>query len=141
MAGFNLLRSLPEARSLRSLDRWHGATDLLLPHGCGYPISLGCPNFGIDWAVEHRDGRTTIRDAHLVDAVVGRPLPRYSIEISTEDYRTEVVEFASAARAFYFSSERKTVPADDRDMHRSFWHEYDARLELANQIGRPIPGR
>jgi hypothetical protein len=139
MAGLALLRSLGDA-DVPETERWRGGYDFMVPHGCGYPIVLGCGNVGIDWSVEHADGVTTIRDVQLQGLGRGTLAARLGVQVPTSQYLGEVVDFARAAREFYFL-EPKRLPEDafERDSHRAFWSEYERRLAFAEQSDRAMP--
>ena len=115
---------------LRTVDEDHEPGDTyLLCHGCGYPLSFGCPNFGTDWTVRH-DGEEVV----LEQAVhYGQGEQRFDLttRLPSADYRRAVVAFARQARDFYFADGPRTPEAWEQDLHDQFWVEFDERLERA----------
>ncbi len=128
---------------LRTVDRDHHPADravhgYLLCHHCGFPY-FACSNFGTTWTVRH-DGPSVViggvshhgvldvpknRDSVAVDL----DFPAASTRLPIEQYRAEIVAFATAARDFYFADGPKVLDdPDEREMHDQFWAEYDGLL-------------
>src|SRR4051812_22498193 len=59
---------------LRSIDAdsvaFEGAPlggEFVLCHGCGYPLGLGCTNFGTNWVVRHEGDHVVLSDVMTID--------------------------------------------------------------------------
>lgn len=117
---------------LRTLDADHElGGDYLLTHGCGYPVLLGCSNFGTDWTVRHHGGDVVLGPAihygdgeHTFDAFARVPMA---------DYRLAVVAFATQARDFYIGDGPRTPEPWEQDLHEQLWAEFEQRLQRAQQ--------
>ncbi|MEA2677614.1 MAG: hypothetical protein QOJ81_1755 [Chloroflexota bacterium] len=106
----------------------------LLGHDCGFPIGLGCTNFGTDWAVRHDGDHVVLSDAYTIDMTGDPPEFRsrrfdVDVRILLTLYRETVVRFAREAREFYFVD--GTHGSDMPDLDKGFWAEFDSRLERA----------
>ena len=124
---------------LRTIERDHGTAstgfdEYLLCHGCGYPFSLGCDNFGTDWVVEHRGDDVVLRNVRHHDATRGGIALDVRADLSLREYAGEVTRFARAARGFYMAAPPRRVPDDERSFHDAFWREFDDRLAAASDI-------
>lgn len=119
---------------LRTVDRDHDAANpvihnaYLLSHDCGFP-DFACSNFGTTWAVRHGNGVVQILD---VESHASAPLvrdlrfPEAEIDVPLEQYRDEVLRFATDARAAYFADgERQIADDEERSLYEGFWAEYD----------------
>lgn len=80
-------------------------------------VILGCNN-GIDWSVTH-DGDTVIIE--LEDGT--------RENISIDEYKKKVFEFADKVETFYKSCAPKKIPKDkiDHDGYIAFWNEWHRR--------------
>jgi len=101
----------------------------LLCHGCGYPLSFGCANYGTDWHVEHLGDIVLLSDAYFGSH---RIVPEVKAHVSLGVYRREIVKFAREAREFYFTIGPR--PSDMPDLHQEFWAEFDERLARAEAL-------
>ena len=123
---------------LRTIDQdhsggWSALGETLLCHGCGYPFSFGCGNFGTDWTVEHAGDDVLLYGARHHDASRGGISHEVRVRLPREGYAHEVVTFARAARDFYMAAEPRRVPEDELAFHREFWREFDDRLEQSSR--------
>lgn len=105
----------------------------LLCHGCGYPLSFGCTNFGTNWWVR-QDGDDVILSVPLL--VDEQRVQRFETEtrIPVADYARQVISFAREARRFYFQTGPRDPEDWELDLHRAFWVEYDERLARAELV-------
>jgi len=123
---------------LRTLEQDHTpatrVTDyFLLCHGCGYPMSFGCGNFGSDWVVRHIGEQVVLTVATHRDATLEPSRVRFDAMavVPADDYRREIVAFAAEARRFHVASGPRTVEDWEQDFHDRFWAEFDERLKRA----------
>jgi hypothetical protein len=127
---------------LRTIDQDHvrafpATGEPLLCHGCGYPFSFGCSNFGTDWNVEHAGEDVMLHGAIHYDATGGFVSHDVRVRLPREAYVREVAKFAQVSRDFYLAAEPRIVPEGEHAYHVEFWREFDARLALASRdIGR-----
>ena len=119
---------------LRTLDHdfLPTAEDLLILHGCGAILMLGC-HLGITWSVRHHPGATRISDVRRHETPSGEPVttfPGLSLDVARQEYEAVIVRFALTARRLFEESPTKTEFVDswDREQYRDFWREYDALL-------------
>lgn len=129
---------------LRTLEQDHTRTDpvsggYLLCHGCGYPLSFGCSNFGTDWVVRH-EGDTVVLDraTHYGSVRAGRADPHETefdahARVPIDQYRRQVVAFAEEARDFYLASGPRQLEEWEQKFHQKFWAEFDERLARATE--------
>lgn len=132
---------------LRTLEQDHTPANpvsggYLLCHGCGYPISFGCPNFGTDWVVRHEGDIVVLSQAtHYAAVHVGRadrPQERefdVRARVPMNHYRRQVVAFAEEARAFLLTSEPHRPEEWEQEFPEQFWAEFEERLERAKAQG------
>jgi hypothetical protein len=124
-AALALLRTLSAEHSPRTR-----VADRLIPHGCGTILMMGCP-IGIDWSVAHVGAAVRLDDVvryettHDGDAI---RLPGLSVVVSRDDYRDEVVSFASKAKEPFAGVEKVFSDEFDQDQYESFWDEYERLL-------------
>jgi len=121
---------------LRTLEADHCPAErvsagYLLCHGCGYPVSFGCGNFGTDWVVRHEDGGVFLsQPSHFEPS--GETEFDVRVHVPIGHYRTQVVAFAETARDFFSRARPRQVEDWEQDLHEQFWAEFEARLERAN---------
>ena len=87
---------------------------------------LGCDT-GLDWSVQHRDGKILLT------------LPSGQQEtVSREAYRQEVLRFANQVEAYYRACTPKTLPQDPlaRKGYQTFWKEWHRRLHQEVHISQ-----
>jgi hypothetical protein len=138
-AALGLLRTITSNRKRSPVERpgsWHGTVEegqkfeRLIPHGCGTFLMMGCP-IGIDWTVEHVDGRVRVSEVFRCDDVGTAEVQHYpdvAVEVSLEEYRHKIVAFARRAKE-PFEGITKSISDDfDREMYVEFWAEYDRLL-------------
>lgn len=132
---------------LRTLEQDHTPANpvnggYLLGHGCGYPISFGCPNFGTDWVVHH-DGDTVVvsQPTHYAAVHVGRADRLQETEFDVRarvpraHYRRQIVAFAMEARDFYLASGPRQLEEWEQEFHEQFWAEFEERLARSTGPG------
>jgi hypothetical protein len=123
---------------LRSLERDHppddGTDDLpiagfLLCHGCGYPLGLGCTNFGTDWKVRHEGNDVVLSEPFLMSASqTGNDI---EARVPLAEYRRQIVSFAHEARRFYFANGPRHLDEGWLAINSRFWADFDERLKRA----------
>ena len=122
---------------LRSLERDHPPDNVLdelpiagylLCHDCGYPLGLGCDNFGTDWRVQHDRGDVILSDVRMF----GSGSRRIDIEarVPIAEYRRKIVWFAREARRFYFA-DGPNWNIDIQPCTTWFWADFDERFNAA----------
>jgi hypothetical protein len=121
---------------LRTLESDHSprqpVADRLILH-CGMIEMMTCP-IGVDWSVEHLDGRVRLYDVVRYDTTneaAAVRFPGLEAEVPEDEYRLEVVAFAEKAKQPFVGTEK--TPGDDyeQELYEEFWREYDARLDRA----------
>jgi hypothetical protein len=138
-AALGLLRTITSNRTrspVADTGSWHGTREeaqqreRLIPHGCGLILMMGCP-IGIDWTVEHVNGRVRISDVFRCDDVGTAAVQEYpdvAVDVPLEEYRDEIVAFARRAKE-PFEGVTKSLDDDfDRRTFVEFGEEYDRLL-------------
>ena len=123
---------------LRTLEsnhtREHPIADRLIFHGCGTILMMSCP-IGINWTVIHK------LDNVIISNVVRYPSPNekeviqfegLSVDLSSEDYRIQIIDFAKAAKSFFATTPKQLEDDFDRKQYDKFWKEYDSLLQKYN---------
>jgi hypothetical protein len=93
---------------------------------------MGCP-VGIDWSVSNVGGQVRIDDVvryDTVDETEAVRFPGVAAELSADEYRLRVVEFAERAKE-PFEGIAKEFADDFERQYEEFWGEFDARLTRA----------
>jgi hypothetical protein len=139
-AALGLLRTITSNRKrspLQGPKSWSGTMEeaqkfqRLIPHGCGLILMLSCP-IGIDWTVEHVDGRIRISEVFRCDDVSATAVQEYysdaPVEVPLEEYRDEIVAFARRAKEPFEGITKSFGDDYDREMFVEFWEEYDRLL-------------
>jgi hypothetical protein len=144
-AALGLLRTITSnrKRSPPKHPSWTGSSEegeRLIPHGCGLILMMNCP-IGIDWTVEHVDGRIRISEVFRCDDTLRktpvREYPDLAVDVPLAEYRQEIVAFARRAKE-PFEGITKSLDDDfDREMYAEFWEEYDRLLANAVAAGEP----
>ncbi len=101
----------------------------LVPDEAGETVYIsGCP-YGEDWTVRHVDEAVELI---LEDG--------YTVTVSLEEYRREVLAFVRKIEDFYNAAPPRPLPEDDfaRKGYQSFWREWHRRKEQA--IDPAMPG-
>jgi len=90
---------------------------------------MGCP-IGIDWKVEHGPGRVTLSHVRRYDECDGVPFlfPEVQATLSTEEYRSTVVNFAVQAKSLFTGTPKRIWDSFDEQEYEEFWQEYNALL-------------
>lgn len=131
-SALHLLRTLEQDRTATSGEERDVPYDsgFLLCHGCGYPISFGCDNFGTDWLVRH-DNQEVILSQPLLVATRREKSFDVEVRLSIDEYRRQIIAFAREGRRFYLSDGPRSVENWEVDLHERFWAEFDERLKAA----------
>jgi hypothetical protein len=111
----------------------------LIPHGCGTFLMWGCP-IGIDWTVEHVDGRVRVSEVFRCDDVGTTAVQEYpgvAVEVPLQEYRNEIVAFARRAKEPFEGIEKSISDDFGREMYVESWAEYDRLLADAVAAGEP----
>ena len=149
-AALGLLRTITSNRESSPLKRpesWpgHGTAEeaqefeRLISHGCGLILMMSCP-IGIDWTVEHADGRVRISEVFRCDDVGATDVQEYpdlAVEVPLQEYRDEIVAFARRAKEPFEGIEKSISDDFDREMYVEFWEEYDRLLAHAAAASGP----
>jgi hypothetical protein len=138
-AALGLLRTITSARTRSPVQRpeYSGLSEeeaqkfqRLIPHGCGLFLMMNC-NIGIDWTVEHLDGRVRISEVYRCDNNDAADVfdhPDAVVELPLAEYRDAIVDFARKAKEL-FEGVTKSFDEDcERDWYLAFWEEYDRLL-------------
>jgi hypothetical protein len=133
-----ILRFARRAEPERAAPSEPRVAERLIPHGCGLILMMGCP-IGIDWSVEHLGGRVRIRDVVKYDTIDVREavrFPQIDVEVAEEEYRRQVIAFATRAKEPFQGIEKKFEGyfADhERREYEEFWAEYERLLSTFGQ--------
>ncbi|GAB2554924.1 hypothetical protein [Gracilibacillus alcaliphilus] len=106
----------------------------LILHGCGTVLMTGCP-ISIHWSVKHMNDQILLSDFVKItttDPATGNVYyPDLHVTLHKNEYKDQVVLFASQVKNFFATSKQKRISGDlDKEMYQSFWEEYN--LLLAN---------
>lgn len=149
-AALGLLRTITSNRTrspVKTPASWpgHGTAEehqklmRLIPHGCGLMLMMNCP-IGVDWTVEHANGRVRISEIYRCDdvgAVAVQEYPNVVVEVPLAEYRNEIVAFAQRAKEPFDGITKSFGDDFDREMFVEFWEEYDRLLADAVAASEP----
>jgi hypothetical protein len=98
---------------------------------CGQGTLSSCP-IGIDWHVEHRDGRVLLSHFARCDDCSDAHAVEYSAlatDLAFEEYRLIVVKYATEAKSFFVGKKKRMFqPEYDALIFTEFWTEFNKRL-------------
>jgi hypothetical protein len=138
-AALGLLRTITSARTRSPVQSsgYSGVSaeeaqkfERLIPHGCGLILMMNC-DIGIDWTVEHLDGRVRISEVYRCDSNDPAEVVEYPetvVELTLAEYRAVVVDFAREAKRLFDGVEKSFGDGFEREMYVEFWEEYDRLL-------------
>lgn len=119
---------------LRTLESNHSSEEpiaqQLVFHGCGTILMSGCP-IGVDWNVNHLNGRIRISDVVRYDGTGELEVERFSglmAEMPDEEYRREIIAFANEAKQLFAGVRKIFADEFDRQQYEKFWDEYTRLL-------------
>jgi hypothetical protein len=110
--------------------REHPVAERLVFHGCGTLLMMGCP-FGIDWDVTHTPEGVRLDNIIRFDTTNEKHGIKFDglvAQLTEEEYRRQVIEFALKARQLFQESPRSCYDDFDRKQFEAFWAEYNALL-------------
>lgn len=116
---------------LRTLDQDHkplqSLAEKLVFHGCGTMLMMSCP-IGVNWTVIHADDQVQLSHFRRWDSPDEQHPQEFSglaVTLSFNEYRNQVVAFASQVREFFQGEVKQFFDVEDQLAYERFWSEFE----------------